>query len=156
MDILERFGSIAGTPRHRCSVSVDCLPLLEVRQSVFPYSKLQGIARAMLVRNITPEIAPGFVPPMWRSARSWGQLWRIPRLVLLQDVDSSPSPNVRRATITLSSNQLFLGLIKSPRPAHLVSTPGRPEHVLDLELSLVRQQLDRLCGEHFSARDMGL
>jgi hypothetical protein len=60
---------IATTPRRRYSVGVDCLPLLEVQQSIFPYCTPQGIGRAMLIRTVLPEIAPELVPPVWRNAR---------------------------------------------------------------------------------------
>jgi hypothetical protein len=54
-----------------------------------------------------------------------GGLWRILELVFLQDVAEAPTPNVCPGHETLSSNQIFLGLMKSSCIPHLINLPAK-------------------------------
>jgi hypothetical protein len=53
-------------------------------------------------------------------ARTWGQLWPIPELIRLQDEPFAPSPNIDSGQKKLSSDWIFLRLMKSPRSVHLI------------------------------------
>jgi hypothetical protein len=143
---------IAAAPRRRCSVGVDCDPLQGGPRYIFP-SRPQAIARAILARAAITDL-DGALPK--REARCWDELWRCPPLFQLKDLDYTPPPNTRTALATLSSNQIFRGLMKTPRPAHLISSPAKMGRALTPELTQVHRELERLYGRELTARDLTL
>jgi hypothetical protein len=64
------------------------------------------------------EIPQELLRQHWREGRGWGGLWCCRRLVELSGVQQAPTSSTRTGLVTLSSNQIFLVLMKTPRPAH--------------------------------------
>jgi hypothetical protein len=93
-------------------------PLLTKGKLIFPSSRL-AIAKAPLAQSLTPALLVELFGPMTPAGRARYDLWRIPELVPLQDVGQTPAPVTDDRRTILSSNRLFLGLMKSPRPSNL-------------------------------------
>jgi hypothetical protein len=144
---------ILATPRRRCSVGVDCLPLDRKQASVFKAPALE-IARSLLARSATPAVPTDLLHPGSLEDAAWNELWRLPGLSVLQQVDGTPEPSVKSGKTKLSSNQVFLGLTKTPRAASLIQSPTSLGRMLDPELKQVRRALEQLYGMELSARDI--
>jgi hypothetical protein len=108
----KEFLEITARPRRRCSVGVDCAPLVRNQNSIFRLAP-RAIARSLFVRAVTPPIPMELLHPDHFPARAWGQLRCISELVGLQDELFAPSPNVHSGQRKLSSDQISLGLMKS-------------------------------------------
>jgi hypothetical protein len=146
---------LAAAPRRRCSVGVDCLAVAAGGRSIFN-APLQVIALSILIRTATPTMAGDPLGESQRVMPHWRELCLIPGFTFLKDVESLPEPNFRRGVRTLSSNQIFLGIMKTPRALHLISSPHQMRRVLDRELESTRQELDRIVGRRLDTRELGL
>jgi hypothetical protein len=55
---------------------------------------------------------------------------------------------------TLTSNQIFLGIIASPRAFHMIQVPMKMNQVLKPEQTQIKENLFALYGCRLSARDL--
>jgi hypothetical protein len=53
-----------------------------------------------------------------------------------------------------SSGQLFLGVVKSPRPEHLIPAPSRMAKMLDPRPQAVKIALNSISGRYFGVRKL--
>jgi hypothetical protein len=88
-------------------------------------------------------------------ARAWKQLWRTPELVCKMSHLPHRSTFIR-VREKLSSDQIFLGLMKSPRSIHMIQSPNKMGRELDVDLNRVRRELDGFYGQKLQVRDIGI
>jgi hypothetical protein len=117
---IESFLSIAATPNRRRSVGVVCEPIGESAGRLFSLPP-QLIARSLLVRSANPPaVLEQFdFPPL--LVTGWDELKKIPGVRPPAPDTITPAPSPQR-TARLSSNRIFLGLAKSPRPINLITS----------------------------------
>jgi hypothetical protein len=145
---------IAARPCRRRSVGVDCAPLVRNQDSIF-WSAPLVMAKSLLVRAVTPPIPMELLYPDHFPARAWGQLWRIPELVCLQDEPFASSPNIHSGQKQLSSDPIFLGLTKSLRSTHMIQSPSKMGRELDVDLNRVWREFDRFYAQKLQVGDIG-
>lgn len=124
--VVDAFLALAAEPRRRASVGVDCQPFSPLEPTLFVHSP-RLIAISLLHRTGID------ITSLWMSTQdqlsllgAWEELKRI-REFHPEDFDERTStrvsPERKACAKTLSSNQIFLGVISSPRPFHIISMP---------------------------------
>jgi hypothetical protein len=117
---IESFLSIAAAPNRRRSVGAVCKPLVDGEARFFSLPP-QLIARSLLIRSANPvDVLDRFDPPPL-VITAWNELKKIPGV---EPAFPEPStvPSTPRRVTRLSSNRIFLGFAKSPRPIHLITS----------------------------------
>jgi hypothetical protein len=141
---------LASFPHRPISVGVDCLPIDPTQASIFT-STPKEIAFSLLIRS---KLLSNSVPPV---APAWEELTRIPGLPTWAVDDSSAAPFLPAATTrptTLSSNQIFLGIMSSPRVVHLVTSAARMLRAMDNDFLGIEAALRRIDGMAMSVREL--
>jgi hypothetical protein len=122
--------AIAAVPERRRSVGVICerITIFDRRLVQMPP---QLLARSLLIRSANPSDLVkrfGSQPPILMTA--WNDLVKLPGLAAEAPTRALVSPPKPPKQARLSSNQIFLGLAKSPRPVHLIQTPSKMSRAL--------------------------
>jgi hypothetical protein len=147
---LDHFLELASFPHRRISVGVDCLPLDPAEASIFT-STPKEIAFSLLIQS---KLLPNSVPPV---APAWEELRLIPGPPMWVVDDSSAGPFLAAAMTrptTLSSNQIFLGIMSSPRALQLVTSAARMLRTLDNDFLDIEAALPRIYGMAMSVRQL--
>jgi hypothetical protein len=140
--------SLTAEPRHRACVGVHCGPCVGSLPSPFQWTP-KSIAASLLEQTglvIGPVVtAEGGFTDAWRD------LLKI-SCFATDRPDSRPArridPQRKERTRVLSSNQIFLGIISSPRPFTLMTAPVQMGRSLEPPLVAIETRLMRMFGEH--------
>jgi hypothetical protein len=112
---------------HCVSVSVDCPPYSRIERSILDSSTKQ-IAGSLFTQigvDLT-RLDFGLIQMSELESQPWQELYRIPEFVAQSPaIREGDFANLARVTEprTLSSDRIFMAVIVSPRPVHLMSTP---------------------------------
>jgi hypothetical protein len=98
--VIDGFLSIAAVPRHRCSIGVECVPLVPGKRSVFLLGT-RVIARCLLFRsanlaNLIDEFLGRDLPALL-VLTAWAELQRIPGFPAPHVLDTVVFPRKNRA-----------------------------------------------------------
>jgi hypothetical protein len=146
---VERFLELAARPRRRISVGLDCPPIDPSEQSIFQFSP-KTIAISLLIRSRhLAQTTPAY-PAAWEELK---KIPGLPTLELHESDVSVPSPEPIKPR-TLSSNQLFLGLLNSPRPLSLITAPSKMARALNDEFNPVESGLETIYGTRLNMPDL--
>jgi hypothetical protein len=127
---IENFLSIAAVPKRRLSIGLDCQPLAAEPQPILRWDT-QLIARSLLVRSANPSnLVHQFMPPPL-ILTAWSELKKISGVTPSLDHARLVSPDAGIKGARLSSDQIFLGIVKSPRAAHLIKAPSKMRQALE-------------------------
>jgi hypothetical protein len=131
---IEHFLAIAAEPKRRRSVGVTCKPIARTDRRIVQLAP-QLLARSLLVRSANPpDLVNRFdgTPPLVVTA--WEDLLKLFPLAISAP-EAPPGKSLTARPVSpkpgrLSSNQIFLGFAKSPRPAHLIKSPSKMSQAL--------------------------
>jgi hypothetical protein len=151
---------IVSAPRPRCSLGVDRELIYESDLSAFTSSpKTIVVSLFHQTRiNFTPlqlnsNLMQQHAPPLWC------ELFLIPEFIpaahrprLSPETHVGPMPKKPRSI--LSSGQIFLDIVQSPRVTYLITAHEQIVRALDEPLVNVEQQLNTLHGRCLSAHDL--
>jgi hypothetical protein len=153
------FLSIAAVPERRCSISIQCLSLVPRKQSVFLLGT-RVIARPLLVWSANPANLIGeflgrdFPAPLVLTA--WAELKRIPGFPAPHVPDTLIFPRKSPSPATISSNHIFLGLIKSPRPDAFMGARHKMGHALENKLYTIKQKVHDIFHCQLTVRELAM
>jgi hypothetical protein len=151
---------IVSAPRPPRSIGIDCEPISESDPSAFA-SRPKTIAVSLFLQtriNLTPlqlnsNLRQQHAPPLWC------ELFLIPEFMpaahptrLLLETHAGPMP--KKPSQVLSANQIFLGIVQSPRTTPFTAAHEQMARVLDEPLVNVEQQLNALYGRCLGAHDL--
>jgi hypothetical protein len=150
----QRSPPLTAEPRRRAAVGVDCESWSDSAPSSFRKNhELSGISllnQAGINRHPDLTIGIDFV-------HAWQELLKI---LEFQHRSSELRPTTHIGTErklrsrTLTSNQIFLGIIASPRIFHMIQVPMKMNRVVEPELAQIEENMFALFGRGLSARDL--
>jgi hypothetical protein len=133
--------ALTAEPRRRAAVGIECGSSTNSAGSVFIYTP-KAIALSLLGRTglgITPA-------PIGENSflQAWQDLFKVEPFHVETAENRSTvrlDENRKMRAKTLSSNQLFLGIISSPRPFQLITAQARMSEALSPNLAHIEQRL---------------
>jgi hypothetical protein len=92
------------------------------------------------------------------SAHAWPELFKISEFLQASADLPSTTPVAaerKQASRTLTSNQIFLGIISSPWAVHMIQTPAKMSRELTMDVSEIEKNLLSSFNYRLSVRDLG-
>jgi hypothetical protein len=128
---------IVSALRPRCSIAVDCEPISESDHSAFT-SSLKAIAVSLFFQTqidhtplqLNSNLMQQNAPPLWCELFIFPEFMPVAHSArLIPEAHVGPIPKKPRQV--LSSNQIFLGIVQSPRMTHLITAHQQMARALD-------------------------
>jgi hypothetical protein len=151
---------LSTVPQRRISFGIDCAPCSRLQRSIFDRTPKE-IAVSLLQQTGVDQTRLDFGLAHVSDFHSepWKELYRIPAFCAdtrsARPTISGSSASTGRPGV-ISSDQIFLGIIASPRAIHLLSAHSAMRQALDPELLEIDRALGSMFGRRLTVRDLEL
>jgi hypothetical protein len=151
---IDRFLKLTVEPRRDAAVGVDCELWSGSAASIFRKSPtlitISLLNQAGIKTHPDLTIGIDFVHARQELVKISEFQHRSLELQPITPIDAERKLRSRTST----SNQIFLGIIASPRAFHMIQVPMKMNQVLEPELAQIEENMFALFGRRLSARDL--